>query len=141
MDIERKPGSGRKPGYKHSVATKQKISEAMSGRTKTKEHRSHISASMFDLDGKCSSRLKSLRKEYPGQENFFDDNEEELLFAMQDIRSEKELDDIKRFLETKTLGQLRQGDRVYQYSSSSCYAAEDAMIALLDFKRLLQKYH
>ena len=141
MDIERKPGSGRKPGYKHSDSTKRKISEAMSGRTKTEEHRNHIAAAMFDLDGKCAARLKSLRKEYPGQEDFFDDNEEELLFAMQDIRSEKELDDIKRFMEIKTLGQLRDIDMSYQYSSSSCYAAEDAMIALLDFKRLLQKYH
>jgi len=141
MDIERKPGSGRKPGYKHSEATKRKISEAMSGRAKTDEHRNHIAAAMFDLDGKCAARLRSLRKEYPGQENFFDDNEEELLFAMQDIRTEKELDDIMRYMETKDLSQIRESERGYQYSSSSYYAAEDAMIALLDFKRLLQKYH
>jgi len=74
---------------------------------------------------------------YPGQEEFFVDNRDELLFAMRDVRTEKELTDIRRYVETAAL----RADEPYQYESTSCYAAEDAMIALLDFKRLLQTYH
>ena len=69
-------------------------------------------------------------------EEFFVDNRDELLFAMRDVRTERELSDIRRYVETATL----RPDEPYQYSSSSCFAAEDAMIALLDFKRLIQKY-
>ena len=134
-----KTGSGRRPGFRHTEETKSKISQAMKGRPLTEEHRNHLSeAKLFrDLDGKCARRVEELRANYPTQWEFFDENEVELLYAMRDVRTEKELSDIRRYIETAAL----RPDEPYQYSSSSCYAAEDAMIALLDFKRLLQKYH
>jgi hypothetical protein len=132
---------GRKPGYKHLEETKAKISQSMTGRTKTEEHKNQIAVSMYDLEGKCLARLEELRANYPEQQSFFDENEAELLFAMRDVRTEKELNDIRRFLETKELSRIRENQRSYQYSSSSYHAAEDAMIALIDFKRLLPTYH
>lgn len=131
--------SGRKPGYKHSEETKKKISKALSGRTKSDEHKDHIASSMYDLDGKCARRLKELRTSYPDHEVFFDEHEDELLFALQDIRSEKELNNIQRYIETRDLDQIPESQQAYQYSSSSCYAAENVMIELLDLKRFLMK--
>jgi hypothetical protein len=106
MTIPKDPKFGRKPGYKH------------------------------DLDGKCATRLKELKSDYPDQGVFFDENESELLFAMRSLRSEKELNYIRKHIETTRL----LPDEPYQYSSSSYHAAEDVMIELLDFKRLLQKF-
>lgn len=117
-----KPGSGRRSGFKHSEETKLKISQAKS---------------MYDLDEKCVARFEELKANYPEQEEFFEDNEADLLFAMRDLRTEKELSDIRRYVENAAL----RPDEPYQYSSSSCYAAEDAMIALLDFKRYLKTLH
>ena len=82
-------------------------------------------------------RLQELKDEYPEQETFFNDNNSELLLAMRNIRSETELNHISRYVEN---GFLKDSEP-YQYQSSSCYAAEDALIALLDFKRFLQRYH
>ena len=151
--------SGRKPGYKHSEKTKDKIRKTLKGvskgphapETKEKirqaltgvshlpERRDNISRgkALYELDEKCLARFEELKANYPEQEDFFLDNQDELLFAMRDVRTEKELTDIRRYVETAAL----RPDEPYQYSSSSCYAAEDAMIALLDFKRLVQKYH
>jgi hypothetical protein len=92
---------------------------------------------MYDLDEKCVRRFEELKANYPDQEEFFEENEADLLFAMRDLRTEKELGDIRKHVENAILRQ----DEPYQYSSSSCYAAEDAMIALLDFKRYIQKLH
>ncbi len=131
--------SGRKPGYKHSEETKDKISQALSGRTKTERHKNHIAVSMYDLDGRCAKRLEELRTDYPEQEEFFDENEEALLLALRDTRTRRELDDICRYIETKELSQIRESQRAYQYSSSSCYAAEIVMVDLIDFKRFLEK--
>jgi len=147
---------GRKPGYKHSPETKQsisqarkgqaltdetkyKMSEAKKGRTYDSTHRDSISQAklVYGLDEKCVQRFEDLKATYPEQEDFFLDNEEELLMAMRDVRTEKELTDIRRYVETAAL----RPDEPYQYETTSCYAAEDAMIALLDFKRLLQTYH
>ncbi len=89
------------------------------------------------MDEKCIARFEELKANYPEQEDFFLDNENELLFAMRDVRTEKELTDIRRYVETAAL----RANEPYQYFSSSCYAAEDTMIALLDFKRFLQTYH
>jgi FKBP-type peptidyl-prolyl cis-trans isomerase (trigger factor) len=132
-------GSGRKAGFTHSEETRRKIAEAARGRTKTRAEKEKISRSkaLYDLDGKCAQRYEELRSDYPDVVDFFEENESEILFAMQDIRSEKELDDILKFHETSTL----RPETPYQYSSSSCYAAEDAMIQLLDFKRYLRKFH
>jgi hypothetical protein len=134
-----KTGSGRRPGFKHSEETKSKISQAMKGQSFTEEHRDHLSeAKLFrDLDGKCARRFEELKANYPDQNEFFNENEAELIFAMRDVRTEKELRDIRRYVETAAL----RTDEPYQYSSSSCYAAEDAMITLLDIKSYLQKFH
>ncbi len=130
---------GRKPGYKHSQETKDKIRRALTGTQHSEERRENIAKgkALYELDEKCIARFEELKANYPDQEDFFLDNEDELLFAMRDVRTEKELTDIRRYIEVAA---LRPNDP-YQYSSSSCYAAEDAMIELLDFKRLLQRYH
>jgi hypothetical protein len=134
-----KPGSGRRPGFKHSEETKQKISDAHKGIPLAPPHRDSIALAKarYNLDEQCVRRFEDLRDDYPGQEDFFLENRAELLFAMRDVRTEQELRDIRLYIETNPL----RPDEPYQYSSSSCYAAEDAMIALLDFKRLLQKSH
>ncbi len=150
---------GRKPGYRHSQETKDKIGksakevsrplhpqktkdkirESLTGTPHPEGRRENIAKgkSLYELDEKCRNRFEDLKANYPEQEEFFVDNRDELLFAMRDVRTEKELTDIRRYVETAAL----RPDEPYQYSSSSCYAAEDAMIALLDFKRLMQKYH
>jgi len=134
-----KTGSGRRPGFKHSEDAKQKISEGMRAKKyePTSEHRENISKTklMYGLDEKCVQRFEDLKANYPEQEDFFLDNEDALLIAMRDVRTEKELTDIRRYIETAAL----RPDEPYLYKSTSCYAAEDAMIDLLDFKRLLQK--
>jgi hypothetical protein len=130
---------GRKPGYKHSESTKQKIRDSLLGRPHSKEHKDNLAVSRasYDLDGKCERRFEELRSEYPEEPLFFEDNRQELIFAMQTIRSESELDYIRKYVETGNLN-LNQS---YLYETSSFHAAEDAMIALLDFKRYLQKLH
>ncbi len=146
--------SGRKPGFKHSEKTirqiretklgsskseesRLKISNSLRGSTKSEEHCRRISRSkyLYDLDGTCVKRYESLCAEYPGEEKFFEDNMTELLFAMQDIRTDKELSDIRRFFETQSL----RAETPYQYTTTSCFAAEDVMIALLDLKRELDR--
>jgi hypothetical protein len=144
---------GRKPGFKHSVetiekirqshlgtkqelGTRSKISRSMSGKNKTPDHKERLSESMFNLDAKCLERYNALKAEYPDQEEFFEQNQEDLLFAMQDIKSEKELTDIRRYIESVPL----HNSLTYEYSSSSCYAAEDAMIALVDAASFLRRF-
>ena len=144
---------GRKPGFKHSAktiekmrqahlgtkhgsGTRSKISHSMSGKNKSTDHRDHIAESMFNLDAKCLERYNALKAEYPDQEEFFEQNQEDLLFAMQDIKSEKELTDIRRYIESAPL----HNSLTYEYSSSSCYAAEDAMIALVDAASFLRRF-
>lgn len=132
-----KTGSGRRPGFKHSRETKEKISRSKKGQRHSPEHRESISqAKLKDgLAEKCTYRFEDLKSDYPEQEAFFDENEIELLFAMEDVRTEQELLDIRLYIENAPL----RSEEPYQYSSSSCYAAEDAMIALLDFSRFLRK--
>ncbi len=124
---------GRKPGYTHSAETKNKISQSLSGRTKTLEHRDHISKSMasksmVDPYARCFARYLEMKAEYPGHEGFFEKNKEELLYMLEDVKSEKELDHIRRYVENSSI----HSSHPYQYSSSSCFAAEDTMIALID---------
>lgn len=126
---------GRKPGYKHSASTKNKISQSLSGRTKTPEHRDRIAEGMSDPQSRCFSRFLELKAEYPGHEGFFEENKEELLYALEDIKSEKELDNIRRYIENCPIDRSYS----YQYSSSSCFAAEDTMIALIDAVAFLRK--
>ncbi len=144
---------GRKPGFEHSVetiekirqarlgikhklGTRSKISHSMSGKHKTPEHIDHLSESMFNLDAKCLERFNELKAEYPDQKEFFEQNREDLLFAMRDVKSEKELTDIRRYVECHSL----HNSLTYEYSSSSCYAAEDAMIALVDAASFIRRF-
>jgi hypothetical protein len=145
---------GRRPGYKHSaetiekirqsrlgtkqaISTKDKIGKSMAGQAKSLAHRDRISESMLDVEGKCIKRFLALKAEYPGQEAFFEENRGDLLFAMRDIKSEKELADIRRYIESETI----HDSTSYNYSSSSYHAAEDTMIALVDAVIFLRKFH
>lgn len=150
--IEEDMKQGRKPGYKHSAktiekirqsrlgtkhasGTRSKISDSMAGRNKTADHKDHISESSYDLDGKCLQRYNALKAEYPDQSEFFETNQGDLLFAMQDIKTDQELTDIRRYIESSPL----RDSLSYQYSSSSCFAAEDAMIALIDAASFIRR--
>ncbi len=106
---------------------------------KTEEHRDSISEARTDLERKCLNRFFELRAEYPGFEDFFDNNFADLVFAMQDIKSEKELEDICRYIESVSLEDAHPEDLVYHYSSSSWHAHEDIMISLIDAKSFLAK--
>ena len=147
---------GRKPGYKHSEitrekirkshlgktqknSTKEKISNSMQGLPKSPKHRDAIADSLYDVEHKCMLRFLELRSEYPDHQDFFDKNQSELLFAMRSVKSEKELRDIKRYIETTRLDEALQQYTSYQYESSSFYAQEDAMISLLDAISFLRK--
>ncbi|MBD3260353.1 MAG: hypothetical protein GF334_01525 [Candidatus Altiarchaeales archaeon] len=148
---------GRKPGYKHSDETKDKIrqgrqgkgqdeetrskiSKSMRGRSKNPEHREALSDSLRDLERKCMRRFLELKAEYPGHEDFFEAHKSEILFAMRSIKSEKELRDIRKYFETVPIEYAPENVTSYQYASSSCYAQEDAMIALLDAASFLRKF-
>ncbi len=150
--------SGRRPGYKHDKKTKEKISQKLTGvakedSTKEKMRQSKLGRSrseaerqaiatgraQADLEAKCLHRFTEMRAEYPGQEEFFDSNRKELLLAMRDIKSESELRDIRRYIETRTIEELPQAYLQYQYDSSSIYAHEDAMCDLIDAARDLRK--
>jgi len=132
-----KAGSGRKPGFKHSEETRQKMRAAHKGSSQTEETREKISRAkaMYDLDGKCAKRYDALCAQYPEEQEFFEENVAELIFAMQDVLTDKELSDIRRFHETVTL----HADTPYQYTSTSCFAAEDVMIELIDRKRAFER--
>ncbi len=144
---------GRKPGFKHSpetiekirqsllgtkqeVGTRSKISHSLSGKNKSTDHRDHISESLFNLEAKCLQRYNELKAEYPDQQEFFEQNQGDLLYAMQDVKSEKELTDIRRYIESAPLHNALG----YEYSSSSCFAAEDAMIALIDAASFIRTF-
>lgn len=94
----------------------------------------------LDIEARCVERFLELKAEYPGQEEFFDSNREELIFAMRDIKSEKELDDIRKFIESSSLGPAQFSELSYSYSSSSFYAQEDLLIKILDLKRFFIKF-
>lgn len=130
---------GRKPGYKHSEETKAKISKSLSGRPKSVEHRDALSDSKHNLERKCMLRFLELRSQYPEHKEFFDANKSRLLFAMRTIKSEKELRDIRKHIESISLEDVPPVSTSYQYESSSCYAQEDAMIALIDAMSFLEK--
>ena len=147
---------GRKPGYKHDKETKSKISQtlvgsvkdddhkdkishSMKGKSKSKEHRDALAESLYDLDRKCLHRFLEMRSEYPGQEEFFDSNRKALLIAMRDLKSETELRDIRRYIETLTIEEIPQAYLEYQYDSSSVYAHEAAMVDLIDAANFLRK--
>jgi hypothetical protein len=147
---------GRKPGYKHDNETKNKISQkltgsvkkdthkenisqSMKGRSKSESHRDAMSKGHLDMERKCTRRFLEMRSEYPGQEEFFDSNRKELLIAMRDIKSESELRDIRRYIETRTIEDLPQAYLEYQYDSSSIYAHQEAMCDLIDAANDLRK--
>jgi len=127
-----------KLGTTHAPETKCKIGESVrrsiSGTPKSLEHRDNISHSLTDYEGRCLTRFEELKAEYPEQEAFFEENRSELLYALEDVRSENELRDLRDYIELSRV----ESNLSYQYPSSSIYAAEDLMIALLDAKRGLQ---
>jgi len=152
---ERPPG--RVPGYEHSEETKKKISDAasrrvhltstrekisqsMKGRIKSERHREKISHGMLDTYSLCIARLEELKSNYPEQSAFFEENESALLTALREVKSDKEIDDIKKYIETEDIAKYA-GTLSYQYSSSSYHAQEDAVIALLDTITYLRKFH
>lgn len=146
---------GRKPGYKHDKQTKakmreshtgqrqdditkDKISKSLSGKKKSVAHKEALSDSLYDIDRKCMNRFLEMRAEYPGHEDFFDGNKAKLLFAMRDIKSESELRDIRRYIETTQIDEVPQACLQYQYDSSSIHAQEEAMVDLIDAARFLR---
>lgn len=149
---------GRKPGYKHSDetkekmrqshielrpgdSTKEKMRQSKLGGFKSQAERQAIATgrSRVDLETKCLHRFEEMRAEYPGQEEFFDSNRKALLLAMRDIKSETELCDIRRYIETRTIEDLPQAYLEYQYDSSSIFAHQEAMCDLLDAANDLRK--
>jgi hypothetical protein len=149
--------SGRKPGYKHNKETKEKISQtrqgqlpaestkekmrqAKLGHTCSEEERKAMATQRAhkDLENKCMGRFKAMRSEYPGHEDFFDTNQEELLVAMRDLKSEKELRDIRRYFETTHIDEAPQAFLQYQYESSSVFAHEEIMVDLIDAAAFLR---
>lgn len=147
---------GRPPGYKHSqetrdkirdsllgkkrnLITKEKISKSMTGKTKSKAHRDAISDSLKDVNKKCLLRFLELKSEYPECASFFEENERELILAMQTIKSEQELLHIRKFVETTSLDDISQFNSRYQYDSSSMYAQEQVMISLIDSASFVRK--
>ena len=118
--------------------TKEKIGkgvrESLTGTTKSPQHRDNIANSLFDLEKKCTRRFEEMKADYPGQEEFFDTHKHELLSAMEDCKSEKELTDLRRYVEVSQI----ESTFGYEYSSSSIYAAEEVIITLLDAKRFLE---
>lgn len=129
-----------KLGAVHSQETRALISESVSlrvsGVPKSTEHREAISQALTDYEGRCLRRFEELKSEYPEQEAFFEENKSDLLFALQDVRSEAELRDLRNYIEVSSI----EASLPYQYSSSSIHAAEDAMIALIDASRTLQTF-
>jgi len=143
---------GRKPGHRPSPETREKIRQARLGRThapetkekiretlrgvpKSTDHRDRISSALLDLEAKCLRRFEELKQDYPEHHEFFDANKSELLRAMQDVRSEKELKDLRRYIEVSQV----ESTLSYDYPSTSYLAAEDTFIALIDAKRILER--
>lgn len=145
---------GRKPGFSPSAKTREKMRNAklgtsldsetkrkigesvrkrLVGTSKSPEHRDRISEVLIDHEGRCLRRFEELKAEYPEQGIFFETHKSEILFALQDVRTELELKDLRFYIEISSI----EDTLPYQYSSSSIYAAEDAMIALLDAKNQL----
>jgi hypothetical protein len=79
--------------------------------------------------------LEDLKASYPTETSFFEEYEPELLFAMRDVRTEKELMDIRLYIETAPL----RVEEPYKQVSGSYSATEEAMVALLDFKFFLER--
>ena len=126
--MEEKP-PGRSPGYHHSEDTKRKIKEAhqglqqsaetrrkisetMKGREKSAEHRAKLSELSYDresqnrefyIDNLCLDRLAELKANYPDHEEFFEENEAELLMALRDVKSDKEIEYITRYVESEDI--------------------------------------
>jgi Xaa-Pro aminopeptidase len=130
--MEEKP-PGRPPGYKHSEETRQKIRKAHRGLKHSFETRDKISESMLDVDGRCMARLAELKANYPDHAEFFEENEIPLLIALRDVKSDKEIDDIRKYIETDIDRYSKSHLLSGQYMSSSFQAHEDTIIDLLDY--------
>ncbi len=129
-----------KIGQKRDLKTRQKISKSLSDRSISTLHRDNISQSMsMGEDKKCWARYQELVDTYPEHLQFFEENQQDILEALYDIKSEKELDDILKYYETADYRFCCKFP--YQYESSSVYAQEDVMIKLLDTINYLRKFH
>ena len=95
---------------------------------------------MLDTYSLCIARLEELKSTYPDQVDFFEENEAALLVALRGVKSEKELDDIKRYIETEDIAKYA-GSLSYQYPTSSYHAQEDVVIELIDIVAYLRKFH
>ncbi len=129
--------SGRRSGFKHSDETKRKMSESHRGKKQSDEHNRQISRAkrLYDLDELCVRRLEDLKASYPTESSFFEEYESELLFAMRDVRTDKELMDVRLYVETSPL----RPEEPYKQTRGSYKATEDAVVALLDFKFFLER--
>lgn len=125
-------------GNVQSESTRKKIALSLRGSHQTADHRKKIAEKRqeqeFDsrvmyIDNLCLDRLAELKAIYPDQAEFFEENEVSLLIALRDVKSDKEIDDIKRYIETEDLDRY-VGTLSYQYSSFPSH--EDVLIDLLD---------
>ena len=116
----------------HAPETRRKISETMRGQEKSESHREKISFGKLDIDGRCMARLAELKANYPDHAEFFEENEIPLLIALREVKSDKEIDDIKKYIETGDIDRYSKS-LSYQSSSSSFQAHEDTVIDLLDY--------
>jgi len=132
--------SGRTAGFKHSAETIEKMRHSHRGKIHSPETRTRISqTNSYRLGQLCNLRFIELVHTYPQYEAFFESRKEEFLNALQDIKSERELDYIRLHKENTDIG--RAQNLSYSYSSSSIYAHEDLLIEFIDRCSYLQKLH
>jgi len=75
--------------------------------------------------------FEDLKREYPSFEEFFNKNKEEILFLMEDIQNEVQIQTPSGHVEVSSIASQLS----YIYPSTSVFAAEDLLIALIDAKR------
>jgi len=136
--------SGRKPGFEHSDETIEKIRQSRLGRKHSLETKAKISASTSasqstPIERLCKFRLQELMDTYPQHKQFFKDHRKELLVALQDVKSEQELDFISKYRESEDIG--RYINNQWPYSSSSFRAHEDVLIELIDRSKHWKTLH
>ena len=138
-------GSGRRPGFRHSTETIEKIRLSRIGQKHDPETIERISASKTSssfsstLEQLCQYRFNELWYTYPQCRDFLASRKEELLCALQDIKSEKELNYISTNIENADID--RYNNLQFAYSSSSFHAHEDVIIEFLDSVKFVRQYH
>ena len=120
-------------GTNHSSETKNRISESMASVPKSKDHKNNISKTRTSNIDRNLKRFEDMRSEYPTESKFFEDNRDALLEFMEEVRSEKELTQLRKHIEVSNLDR----DLSFDYPSTSIFAVEDILVEILDFKREL----